>query len=196
MHDASPPPRDGTSEALPEPARPIPNAPAVPAARIGPLLNLRINRDTLWHPDDYGGLLDHLLSAPLSQAMWTLESQDLQSIERALITHSPPIISLSQLLAASDPPFSALIWLKNVAKSERINACSLLPEPVAIALYFACISTSIVTRVGPISRLEPLKLREGIGWLINQPWIRQSIVDRARSALAMLSSQCPFEFTS
>ena len=137
----------------------------------------------LWRSEDLSVVLRHQLAAPVVVDLSTLRGVGAEQVE--LLARGgaadPPICTFHDLLYHPRPPVELLALAKRFAKlARRAHGSIAMPAEVAGVLYFASIFVA-QTRCGVrISNLSDEHLREGVQWVLGQPWI-----DRATRALFM-----------
>jgi hypothetical protein len=96
------------------------------------------------------------------------------------------MISLGDLLSHPCPPILYLRRAKEVAKAADVRLKAPLPPPVASALYVSVIATAMVKCGQRITEMSDEQLRQGLGWVVEQEWIDESLRQSASSALELM----------
>ena len=127
-----------------------------------------------WEGGDLAAVLRHQLAAPLAVDLCAPGRASAERVARLITAADPPLRTFYDLLSHPAPPVELLELTKRLAKRARADRASALPEEVAAFLYFASIHTAL-KRVGArISTLDDRQLRDGIEWVLAQPWLDPS----------------------
>jgi len=123
-----------------------------------------------WGPDEIADMVRHQLAAALEEDLGTPLARLDRALEGTAHFHGLRSLSFEGLLLDPSPPLEALKLVKEFAKAQRSAAEPLLPPEVAAVLYFGSIAAAGLRHGQRISTMEADRLREGIGWLLGQPW--------------------------
>lgn len=151
---------------------------------LSKMLDLTATTADLWQPEELAAILRHQLSAPLAVALGPL-SAEVPQATRDLSPRDVPA-SLGDLLGHPKPPMALLELTKRFAKLCRTDAENVLPEAIAMLLYYASIVAAILRHGRRISDLDDEALRRGLKWGCGQTWIDATIGDLLREGLEHL----------
>ena len=79
--------------------------------------------------------------------------------------------TFAEVLHTPSPDAAALVSLKLFAKRLMDDPRRLLPEDVALVLYYASIVAALIRCRKRITELSDAELREGIGWALQRRWL-------------------------
>ena len=120
----------------------------------------------IWRASELGAVLHHQLAAPIEFDF------SLGGIEAEVdAAQAQEIRSFGDLLHHDSPPLSLLTLAKDFAKRRLANPESPMPREIAGVLYFACIAAALVRHRRRITSLGDARLRKGLGWTADQPWV-------------------------
>ena len=143
-----------------------------------------------WGPQEIEDMVRHQLAAPLSADLGSPLVELDRALEATSLFHGLGSLTFERLLLHPSPPLEALKLVKEFAKAQRKAAEPLLPPEVSAVLYFASIAAAGLRHGQRISTMEGGRLREGIGWLLGQPWCRGPIRNLLEEAFDVLG-RCP-----
>ena len=127
-----------------------------------------------WRSDDFAAVLRHQLAAPLSVDLGTLRGVTAEHVKRLAGAPDPPMHTFADLLRHPAPPLDLLEMTKRFAKRARRKPQGAVPEEVAGVLYFGSIFAAHARCGVRISDLGDENLRDGVRWVLAQPWIDQA----------------------
>jgi hypothetical protein len=127
-----------------------------------------------WHSEELAAVLRHQLDAPVSVDLVNLRGVTAERVGRLAGAADPPIRSFFDLLGHPEPPVELLEMTKRFAKRARRKPGLGLPEEVAGVLYFGSILAARARRGTRISNLDEEELRDGVRWVLAQPWVGQA----------------------
>lgn len=122
------------------------------------------------------------------RALWpadelkSLLAQQLQSNLPDLAPGADPL-TLADLLHHPQPPLDLLRRVKDFAKFNRFDAASPLPPEVALLLYYGTIAVALIRLNQRITHLSDEDLRDGLAWVLRQPWVDERTLCLFRDGL-------------
>jgi hypothetical protein len=125
------------------------------------LLGLDGEPSSVWESEELQGLLNHLLTMPLGEA--------LPGIQFSSVSGPPP--TLSGLFTDPSPPLALLQSVKEWSRRLTRSIDPPLPTDVVSLFYFASIVTGHLRHDQWISKLDPAMIDQGIAMLVVQPWV-------------------------
>jgi hypothetical protein len=141
--------------------------------QLAAVLSLATDEDIAWPADDLGAVLRHQLSAPLEIDAGNMDEAAVLRLvagRRGLLVRS-----YGELLLHQRPPLPLLRAVKSFAKRCRLARRGALPREVATVLYFAAIVAALSRCGQRISSLSTSALREGVAWVLAQPWVQDPL---------------------
>ena len=136
-----------------------------------------------WSDDDLKEMLAHQLSCPLTSELVGLDGIDTEQITTIAQGCQPPIDTFRDLLTAQTPPTQLLEAVKRYAKAVAHLPDRTLPEPIARVLYLACIVVAQLRRDRNMTRHSDEKVRQGVVWALDQPWMDPDLAGVLREFL-------------
>jgi hypothetical protein len=162
-----------------------------PPKSLAALLAVGTERVRLWRPEELKAIFRHQMSSPILVDLGGYDPGTAVRLHALSEAQSLLLKSFSDLFHHPVPPIELLLLTKDFAKANMDHPESSLPQEVAAALYYASIATAVVRLDKRISQLNDAKLKRGLQWTIEQPWVddqtRQLIVE----ALRKISSDAP-----
>ena len=149
---------------------------------LADLLKTGGGAETLWLPEELATVLRHQLSAPVEFEPRPIGSAQPPAHPR----QTAPVTSFGELFHHPNPPVELLLLTKDFAKASRVRLECLLPEEVATVLYYASIVAARVRLGKRISGLDDKSVREGIEWVLAQPWVDEQTRGLFEQGLASL----------
>jgi len=144
---------------------------------LGRLMGVGGEKAGSWEPDELAGILRHQLATPLKL--------DLGPAGPAM--GAGAMETFGDLLRRPDPPLDLLKRTKDFAKAHRDDPNSSLPDEIATVVYFAGIGAALARHGARISELDDGRLRRGLQWAIDQPWVDEQTRSLLREALGHLA---------
>jgi hypothetical protein len=149
-----------------------------------------------WRPDELGQILKHQLEAPLLFDLGTSHdpatggpARAARADEDAPVAADPggtEVSNFGELFLHARPPLPLLRLTKRFAKTSDRRQTNPLPEEVATVLYYAAIVAALLRHGQRISRVSESTLREGVDWVLQQPWLSaalRGLFDEAHAAI-------------
>jgi hypothetical protein len=146
-----------------------------PASALASMLDRASFPAHVWSNDELAAVLQHQLAAPVSVDLGTLRGMPPDRVLRLADGAVPPIRTFSDLLRHPAPPLDLLESTKRFAKLARDSPQSALPMEVAAVLYFGSIAAARNRCGKNISNLPDPQLRQGVQWVMAQPWLDHEI---------------------
>ena len=152
-------------------------------ARLAEMMTLDPTPPRLWSPEELGIILRHQLAVPLEFDLGDL------SKDSATIAGPRPMLSttFNDLLHHRKPLLSMLQRVKRFAKACKSDPKGPLPEEVATVLYYAAVVAALLHCRQRITTLTDAALRQGVEWVLAQPWVDDLTRSLFRDALSRLS---------
>ncbi len=144
-------------------------------AVLANLLQVDEKAEALWSDRDLQQLLRHQLDAPLPASLSDALPMDQQRLMALCAGVEPSITTLRALFEHPAPGGSLLVMVKEHAKLCRDKSESLLPESLALTLYYAAIAAALARHQVRITSLNDKTLIEGFNWVLAQPWMDATI---------------------
>jgi hypothetical protein len=129
--------------------------------RLAALFTLDESGRDVWQPEELLHILAHQLSSPLV----------FDGSRLAAATEGEPLVSFRDLFRHPSPPLELLRLTKDFAKGSDERTEDPLPPEVATVLYYGAIAVALVRHGARISSLDDARLRDGIAWALDQPWV-------------------------
>ena len=128
-----------------------------------------------WEPNELGAILRHQLGCPVRFDLDVLGPR--LAAQATAVTEARGLLlkSFGDLIFHPDPTIELLKLTKEYARACRAHPDSLIPSEVATALYYAAIVAARLRCGARITELDDATVRQGIEWLIRQPWIEPSL---------------------
>jgi hypothetical protein len=130
--------------------------------RLARLFGLDERGRHLWQADELSHILAHQLSTPLFFDTSRLT---------AVTVGGQSLRSFGDLFRHPSPPLDLLRLTKEFAKASDDRVEDPLPPEIATVLYYGVIAVALVRHGQRISSLDDGRLREGIEWVLGQPWV-------------------------
>ena len=130
---------------------------------------------TLWSSEELGQILRHQMAAPLLVDLCPDDAANRQKFQELTCNSSAPMESFDDLLHHPAPPLDLLMRAKRFAKASSHNPDSPLPQEVATVLYYLTMLTALLRCRQRITRMSDTDLRNGLEWVLRQPWITDEI---------------------
>ena len=144
-----------------------------------------------WHHAELGSILRHQLDSPLGFDLQNFAPESKATLDASRSTANIPLETFGDLLRHPHPPLALLKVMKEFAKANRDNPEGSLPTEIATVIYLAAIVVAL-TRCGQrITELDDNALREGVDWVVAQPWVDESTRSLFRNALTLIGTDRP-----
>jgi hypothetical protein len=114
------------------------------------------------------------------------DPDEAEQVRRLLAEADPPIATFDDLLSHAQPPQVLLQRVKDFAKACRSDPDGDLPEAIAAVLYFGSLLSARRAGYG-ISRVTDDELRNGVLWVLAQPWLDGTLRQRFEDGLRWLA---------
>lgn len=145
-----------------------------PPSKVAQLMASGQTRDGFWQPNELGEVLRHQLAAPLHAGNISgVGSKTSTGPNRQC--GSGQIRNLGELFLHPQPPLDLLEQAKEFAKANRKHPDGPLPADVSTVIYFAAIVVALLRCGKRITKLDDRALRDGIAWVVMQPWVDSQI---------------------
>lgn len=129
--------------------------------------------DRPWKADELADVLRHQLAAP---AEFGENAVDDACSTPALDASSPERgWCINELLLQPNPPINLLTQLKNFAKGQALDPGHVLPQDIAIVLYYAAICSARLHCQQRITELDDRSLATGLSQLMSCTWLDPAI---------------------
>jgi hypothetical protein len=153
--------------------------------KLATLLDPADDSATFYTGADPALILKHQLEAPLADE---LSSPICGPEGRAtpLVNLDPSLKTFADLLYHADPPLDLLKRTKEFAKSCRAYP-ELLPPVVSTVIYYAAIAVARLRHHVMITELDDARLKNGLQWSIDQPWVDEKLRGLFREGITSLS---------
>ena len=139
------------------------------------VIRLGQQQDIDWSPRDLQDMLEHLLTSPLVDELTGLNGINNNRVEHLVTACQPPIVTFDDLFTTTQPPVELLTLVKHYAKMAADLPDRTLPEPVTSVLYTAAIAAARVRCQEKVTSHNDQKIRKGVIWALDQPWIAASL---------------------
>ena len=159
------------------------------AQRLVSMMELDTGVQKIWQPEELGAILQHQLSAPVQFDLGSLEKGLARKLKTLSASQGLLLKSFADLLHHPHPPVELLRLTKEFAKVNRSHPDSPLPREIATVLYFAAIVVAMLRCGQRITRLGNDELREGMEWVIAQPWSDESTRSLFNEGIELLDAQ-------
>lgn len=137
----------------------------------------------LWEHAELAAILQHQLTCPVRFDLESLGTEIAAQAAELAESRGLVLKSIGDLLAHPAPTLELLRLLKAYARTCRSHPDSLLPPEVATALYYAAIVAARLRCGERISDLDDGTIRHGLEWLLEQPWLEESLRSLLREGL-------------
>jgi len=161
-----------------------------PTSASGPwlagLMDLRLDGQSLWKPEERGAILQHQLAAPLALDLGPLAPGHGEA-RGAEAGAAPVLRTFGDLLFHPAPPVEWLESVKQFAKGCRSRPEGPLPDEIATVLYLMSIAAALVRCRRRITRQDDASLSYGLEWALDQPWVdarTRALLEEGRRAMA------------
>jgi hypothetical protein len=135
------------------------------------LMDLDVGEAPGWGKDELGAILRHQLSVPLLSGLGAALGELDRSLASSGAFQGLGAMSFGDLLRHPRPPVEALKLVKDCAKLMRTEKPPLIPQDVALVLYYASIAAADLRLGVPISKLDAPSLGKGVRWALSQAWL-------------------------
>lgn len=139
------------------------------------MLSLDTDAGTLWREDDLRGLLEHQLQSPLDVDLVQHDKRAAATLTSVKSVFKKPPVTFRELFLHPHPPVKLLQWVKDFGKEQLQGKERLLPREIALFLYFTSIALARRRCGRSISKLSGEKVRNGLEWLLEQPWLNEEM---------------------
>jgi len=155
-------------------------------ASLARMMDLDTDTKHDWHPEELGSILRHQLESPLGFDLGNFAPESKEALKAIGPSATIPLNTFGDLLRHPHPPPAVLKLVKEFAKANRNNPQSTLPPEVATVVYFAAIVAALMRCGQRITALDDQGLREGLEWVLAQPWIDEFFRPPFREALTLI----------
>lgn len=154
-------------------------------AVLARLMDVAMEDETLWRPDELAAVLRHQLAAPLEFPPDPLDGRPEDWVQAACAAATPAIRCFGDLFAHPRPPLELLRKTKDYAKVCRTRGDGAVPAEIATLLYVLSIVTARSAHGERISELNDQSLGHVAAWAVGQPWVDETTRDLLRRAPAV-----------
>lgn len=168
------------------PETPSANRPSATPDGVRSVLELGLTPRGDCGDEELGLLLAYHLAAPLDFDLRGLDPAHARGLRHSAAAEGLLLRSLGDLFGHPRPPLELVEMTKNYAKSSMKAGQSVLPKPVAAAIYYLSIAVALARLGRRITHLDDAQLRHGFDWAIALPWIDtagREVLSRARQGL-------------
>jgi WD40 repeat protein len=155
-------------------------------ASLARMMDLDTDTKHDWHPEELGSILRHQLESPLGFDLGNFAPESKEALKAIGPSATIPLNTFGDLLRHPHPPPEVLKLVKEFAKANRNNLQSTLPPEVATVVYFAAIVVGLMRCGQRITALDDQALRQGVEWVLAQPWIDDFSRPLFREALTLI----------
>jgi hypothetical protein len=144
-----------------------------------------------WQPDELRQMLQHQFNVPLHLGLGTLSAELAHELRQASPPQNP-LMTLGDLIEHPNPPVRVLRLVKRFAKMCRADVSNPLPAEIVMFLYYISIALALMRTGEPISELPAARVRRGLRWMRDKPWLDEptrQVVNQAMTFLASCNSQ-------
>lgn len=138
---------------------------------LGSLLELGLAAERPWLSDELGAVLEDHLAAPIEFTLAALRPMPAAKLRDLTAHQGLWLRSLRELLQYPLPPIQLLVMMKDSAKACRQATDAPLPKEVASVIYYLCIAAALLRLGQKITSLSDHELRDGMDWVLGQPWV-------------------------
>jgi len=160
-------------------------------AALARMMDLDTGTKHDWQPDELGSILRHQLDSPLGLDLGNFAPESKGTLDALRPSASIPLNTFGDLLRHPHPPLEVLKLTKEFAKANRNNPQSTLPPEIATVVYFAAIVVALMRCGQRITALDDQALRQGVEWIVAQPWIDELSRSLFREALTVIGPDRP-----
>lgn len=163
--------------------------------RLGQILD-SAQSDRPWQPDELGAVLRHQLESPLEFEI-VLDRQSLvaggvpDGNARDEDNSGQGLLTVGELLRTPHPPVAILEQLKAFAKAQAVDPCHVIPQEIAVLLYYAAIVAALLRCDCRITELDTESLRFGLTRLLECTWLDEMTRGLFTQGLCALSNSPP-----
>jgi WD40 repeat protein/predicted Ser/Thr protein kinase len=160
-------------------------------ASLARMMDLDTGTKHDWHPEELGSILRHQLDSPLAFDLGNFAPESKGTLDVISPSTTTPLNTFGDLLRHPHPPLEVLKLVKEFAKANRNNSQSTLPPEIATVVYFAAIVVALMRCGQRITALDDDALRQGVEWVVAQPWIDELSRSLLRDALTFIGPDRP-----
>ena len=142
--------------------------------KLEKLARLAEGPEDLCGPEEFSAVWRHQLAAPLEFDLTTAIREAQTTYDAARATAPKPPRTFRDLLQSLAPPIELLKLAKDFAKTHALGRERAVPQPIATALYFACIAAALTRCHERITSLDDDNLCRGLKWAGAQTWLDES----------------------
>lgn len=157
------------------------------ARRLTGLMDERAITSLGWQPKELAPMAAHQLNTALKLDLCGVAPDITWKLRMLTSSGGRPIETYRDLFDHPQPPLELLQLVKRYAKAAPDDAASPLPQEIAALLYFTSIAAARVRCGQNITTLDGKTLREGMQWLLDQPWVVGSTSDLLRQCIELLA---------
>jgi hypothetical protein len=137
----------------------------------------------IWPAEELGAILRHQLATSIQLDLEGLGG----TLKTRLIALSPAQqpgkLTFGELFQLAHPSLDLLQLVKQFAKSSRVRGETGLPAEIATVIYLASIVVALLRCNTRISEQSDEALAYGVQWVIDQPWVDETMRQLFRSAM-------------
>ena len=168
--------RAGRKRKIGRPFDPIKAAKNASPRQLARLLAVNDVEEEAWEAADLGSILQHQLAASLRSEL----QEQLSDVK---------LVSFADLLFHGDPPVDVLRQACDYAESQCLLPGAVLPRPIALVLFYACLAAAKVHAHRQISSRKPSDLERGWRWACGLSWLQEELRQVFIEALDSLESE-------
>lgn len=144
-----------------------------------------------WSPQQLATMLNQCLEQSIEFSTVALKRPQAKRLRRDMESQGLLLKSLGDLFQHEHPPVPLLQAAKSFARAHCTAASQTIPNEVGHVLYYASIVAALIRTGQRITELNDQELLAGIHWVLEQPWVNESIQALMREGLAGLPSPSP-----
>lgn len=160
--------------------------------RLGQILD-SAQSDRHWHPDELGAVLRHQLESPIEFEI-ALDRHPLVTVDVPEGSagdediSSQGLLTVGKLLRNPHPPVAMLEQLKVFAKAQAVDPDHVIPQEIAVSLYYAAIVAALLRCDSRITELDTESLQFGLTRLLECTWLDEMTRGLFAQGLGALSN--------
>ncbi len=156
------------------------------ASRLSALMDLDERTKEAYSSTESGAIWRQQLATPLLIDLKTQIRESSTDFESARAASPRPPETFGELLTHPHPPIGLLTLAKDFAKTHAQSKDGVLPQDIALALYFTCIAAALTHCCRRITSLDDGQLRKGFKWASRLTWQTGSIRALLLEALKLI----------
>ncbi len=154
--------------------------------RLVGLLDTDEDANTLYQKDEFPALFAEQLNAPLEFDLTASDPKTQPTIETVHSTVSNPPRTFAELFHHPHPPIALLKLTKDYGKRIASRKNTALPWEIGYVIYATSLAVGLARYGERIGRLPTDKLRKGLQWSIQQPWVDEATRSQLQAGLERL----------